>query len=419
MLRVAGSLQTGAAGSRSRKRPVPSAASKIHSRPTQPRTGASTSIRSVARSWRRPGEIAIILRTGGSQTDITIATGAVSGDITQQAAACISIWVSSGFARRTQFQRHDQRRRGRQHAHANRRHRHRRSHHQCHRHRWNPPPGQQFGQHQRVHGAAQSGRYRRRIAVRTPGRARPRSEPATSRAAPCPSVAAARTAVSSLTATSPVAFPPALLVVALPWSTSPAGETTRRPSTAPFPAPSTPPLLASRSNIVATGLAAVLGSTSSDGSAALNANGPITVTGIAQPGASANVTGASFSSSRVVPVDFNLHGAVSATSISDTASNVAGISAAQSGLSTLRLTADGAVTATANAAGSTAIGIRGAAAQASLGAKPEHVHRPCQWRRDRHIRRRGNRHLRDPRQRHFCYPDWQGREAPISSARGP
>lgn len=30
-----------------------------------------------------PGGIAIILRTGGSQTDITIATGAVSGDITQ------------------------------------------------------------------------------------------------------------------------------------------------------------------------------------------------------------------------------------------------------------------------------------------------------------------------------------------------
>ena len=117
-------------------------------------------------------------------------------------------------------------------------------------------------------------------------------------------------------------------------------------------------------NIVVTGLAAVLGSTSSDGSAVLNANGPITVTGISHPGTSVNVTGASLNS-RAGPVDFNLHGAVSATSISDTASNVAGISASQSGLSTLRLTADGAVTATANAAGSTAFGIA-VGAQGSL-----------------------------------------------------
>ena len=110
-----------------------------------------------------------------------------------------------------------------------------------------------------------------------------------------------------------------------------------------------------------------MGSTSSDGSAVLNANGPITVKGISQPGASANVTGASFTSTRGAPVDFNLHGAVSATSISDTASRVAGISAAQSGLSTLRLIADGAITATANAAGSTAFGIA-VGAQASLAA---------------------------------------------------
>jgi uncharacterized protein with beta-barrel porin domain len=96
----------------------------------------------------------------------------------------------------------------------------------------------------------------------------------------------------------------------------------------------------------------------------LNANGPITVTGISGPGAFASVTGAQLNS-RAGPVDFNLHGAVSATAISDTASNVAGISAAQSGLSTLRLTADGAITATANAAGSTAFGIA-VGAQASL-----------------------------------------------------
>jgi len=122
---------------------------------------------------------------------------------------------------------------------------------------------------------------------------------------------------------------------------------------------------ASLSTIQATGLAAVLGSTSSDGSAVLNANGPITVTGISRPGAFAIVTGAQFTSNRVAPVDFNLHGAVSATSIGDTATNVAGISAAQGGLSTLRLTADGAITATANAAGSTAFGIA-VGAQASL-----------------------------------------------------
>ena len=122
---------------------------------------------------------------------------------------------------------------------------------------------------------------------------------------------------------------------------------------------------ASLFDINATGLAAVLGSTSSDGSAVLNAHGPITVTGISRPGAFANVTGAQFNSTRVAPVDVNLHDAVSATSISDTASTVAGISAGQGGLSTLRLTADGAITATANAAGSTAFGIA-VGAQASL-----------------------------------------------------
>ena len=110
-----------------------------------------------------------------------------------------------------------------------------------------------------------------------------------------------------------------------------------------------------------------MGSTSADGSATLNANGSIAVTGIAKPGAPANVRGASVSSSGVVPVDFNLHGAVSATSISDTASTVQGILATQGGDSTLRLTADGNVTATANAAGSNATGILASAtASASI-----------------------------------------------------
>ena len=107
------------------------------------------------------------------------------------------------------------------------------------------------------------------------------------------------------------------------------------------------------------GLSAGLGSTSSDGSAALTANGPITVTGISIPGDSANVTGVLVSSNfnSIVPVDVNLHGAVSATSISDAASTVIGISATQSSGGTLRLTADGTVTATANAPGSTSTGI--------------------------------------------------------------
>ncbi|GKQ51256.1 hypothetical protein BRSPCE3_21110 [Bradyrhizobium sp. Ce-3] len=105
------------------------------------------------------------------------------------------------------------------------------------------------------------------------------------------------------------------------------------------------------------GLSAGLGSTSSNGSAALNVNGSITVTGMTPSGKVANVTGASLGASGVVPVDFNLHGAVTATSISDTASNVVGISVGQYNLAAARLTVDGAVTATAIGAGSTATGI--------------------------------------------------------------
>ncbi|HEX7924823.1 MAG TPA: autotransporter domain-containing protein [Bradyrhizobium sp.] len=105
------------------------------------------------------------------------------------------------------------------------------------------------------------------------------------------------------------------------------------------------------------GLSAGLGSTSSNGSAALNVNGSITVTGMTPSGQVANVTGASLGASGVVPVDFNLHGAVTATSISDTASSVVGINVGQYNLAATRLTVDGAVTATAIGAGSTATGI--------------------------------------------------------------
>lgn len=108
------------------------------------------------------------------------------------------------------------------------------------------------------------------------------------------------------------------------------------------------------------GLAAGLGSTSTNGSAALNVNGSITVTGMTPSGKVANVTGASLGASGVVPVDFNLHGAVTATSISDTASNVVGISVGQYNQAATRLTADGAVTATAIGAGGTATGISAA-----------------------------------------------------------
>jgi len=109
------------------------------------------------------------------------------------------------------------------------------------------------------------------------------------------------------------------------------------------------------------GLSATLGSTSSDGSGTLNANGSITITGMSRSGDPANVNGASLAASGVTPVDFNLHGAVTATSISDTASQVFGIRAVQNNLSTVRLTADGAVTATAIGAGSTATGIAASA----------------------------------------------------------
>ncbi len=111
----------------------------------------------------------------------------------------------------------------------------------------------------------------------------------------------------------------------------------------------------------AYGLSAGLGSTSSDGSATLTANGSITVTGMSRSGDTANLTGASLGAYGVVPVDFNLHGAVSATSISDTASKVVGVSATQNSLSTVNLTVDGAVTATAIGTGSTATGISGSA----------------------------------------------------------
>ncbi|MFN5485871.1 MAG: autotransporter domain-containing protein [Bradyrhizobium sp.] len=105
------------------------------------------------------------------------------------------------------------------------------------------------------------------------------------------------------------------------------------------------------------GLSAALGSTSSNGSATLNANGSIAITGMTRSGSVANVTGAALSAFGEVPVDFNLHGAVTATSISDTVSRVVGVSVGQNNLSTVRLTADGAVTATAIGAGSTATGI--------------------------------------------------------------
>ncbi len=111
---------------------------------------------------------------------------------------------------------------------------------------------------------------------------------------------------------------------------------------------------------VVTGLSATLGSSSGNGSASLDVNGPVTVTGIARSIDAANVTGASLRADfrGLVPADFNLHGAVTATSIGGTAaSTVVGISASQSGLATLRLTADGAVTATASAAGSSSTGI--------------------------------------------------------------
>ncbi|MGY3589700.1 uncharacterized protein with beta-barrel porin domain [Bradyrhizobium sp. USDA 4341] len=105
------------------------------------------------------------------------------------------------------------------------------------------------------------------------------------------------------------------------------------------------------------GLSAGLGSTSSDGSATLNVNGSISITGMSRSGDAANVIGASMSASGVTPADFNLHGAVTATSISDTASKVVGISAGQYNLGTMRLTTDGAVTATAIGPGNTATGI--------------------------------------------------------------
>jgi len=117
---------------------------------------------------------------------------------------------------------------------------------------------------------------------------------------------------------------------------------------------------AAETNGVVTGLSATLGSSSGNGSASLDANEPITVTGIARSVDAANVTGVSLRADfrSLVPVDFNLHGAVSATSIGGTAASaVVGIAASQTGFSTLRLNSNGAVTATASAAGSTATGI--------------------------------------------------------------
>ncbi|MDI1261787.1 MAG: hypothetical protein PS018_00835, partial [bacterium] len=109
----------------------------------------------------------------------------------------------------------------------------------------------------------------------------------------------------------------------------------------------------------AYGLRASLGNINSVSSGVLTANGPITVTGMSRPGDAANVTGVRISTSANTTgvFDVNLHGAVSATSISNTASTVYGIFVDPLGPSALRLTADGAVSASANAAGSTSTGI--------------------------------------------------------------
>ncbi len=97
---------------------------------------------------------------------------------------------------------------------------------------------------------------------------------------------AAQTAVLSLTAASIRAPlpPPASQRQCLLGSASPVAGPIPRLSTAPFPAPSTPPPAAGAAETsgVVTGLSATLGSSSSNGSASLDANGPITVTGIAR-----------------------------------------------------------------------------------------------------------------------------------------
>nr|WP_128970544.1 hypothetical protein [Bradyrhizobium tropiciagri] len=154
------------------------------------------------------------------------------------------------------------------------------------------------------------------------------------------------------------------------------------------------------------GLAAALGSTSSNGSATLSANGSITVTGMTRSGYVANVTGASLSASGVVPVDFNLHGTVTATSISDTASKVVGISVVQNNLSTVQLTADGAVTATAIGTGSIGHGNHGLRKQLrSEQHQHRHAHRSRQWRCERDVGRRRDRHHAEPWQHQIRCPD--------------
>ena len=186
--------------------------------------------------------------------------------------------------------------------------------------------------------------------------------------------------------------------VALVNFTGPARK--RPPSTAPFPVTSMPPSLGF--------------STSSTGSlpyweapqrTALRRSMPMgqsRLRALAAPAFLGIVTGAVSQQQWHCLGHFNMHGAVSATSISDTISPVARHHRGANGLSSpadrRRRHHGHRQCRRQHRIRNHAVAVLSAPGPSSATSRI-HVHRPRQWRRDRHVRRRGNRHLRDPRQR--------------------
>ncbi len=104
------------------------------------------------------------------------------------------------------------------------------------------------------------------------------------------------------------------------------------------------------------GLTALLGSTSANGAATLNVTGPVTITGTAAPGSSEFVTGVVANSTGIAPASFNI-GAVSATNNGAISPGSTGVTTAMQTFGNHGLTANGAISATANGSGGTANGI--------------------------------------------------------------
>ncbi len=115
------------------------------------------------------------------------------------------------------------------------------------------------------------------------------------------------------------------------------------------------------------GLTALLGSTSANGAATLNVTGPVTITGTAAPGSSEFVMGVVANSSGIASASFNI-GAVSATNNGAISPGATGVTTAMQTFGNHGLTANGAISATANGSGGTANGINAITVLSAPGA---------------------------------------------------